>query len=413
MSAGVKVNLEAINNIAKKYEDDSELRDKITEAYWKLEYILSYFNYKEEQVYKKEAELVEDLYDATRAIHNNFNDISYDLYQYVRKMKEGNIVKYHEDVFVAKDRQPIRSSIAKIENKITEFDEVLQQKLILHQILESEFDSVNIETSNNDMCVSDEQKLREIEELKMLNKAFISKMQRCKDNQLVMSYFQTANKANSEIEEWYDRDFNAKNHANQVASIVVGAVIEGIIITGVVALTGTELVGYAVAAGFTSLVIGANEYNNGVSSDEAMEKIFKNFVKNMGMFFTGKAFSLIPIKIKVKNKKRLTNTEAKTGHFKGKKNSNQSILTTKKDIKSSGASSQVFKSNTDILPKTDEIIYNLHKKSISEILYNSLEGKTRAEIATDLETYISENTEIEISDTEIEILLMFFMEGVK
>lgn len=102
MSAGIKVNLSEIDEIADKYSSDSDIIDKIKMCEIKLFAVKEYYDQYNSDSYKKLSDNTNEVLTEVRAIKINFPDISYDLKKYVNKMKEGNIVIFDEDVFVAK-----------------------------------------------------------------------------------------------------------------------------------------------------------------------------------------------------------------------------------------------------------------------------------------------------------------------
>lgn len=93
MSAGLKVNLGKIDEIAKKYAENAEIVEKIKDCEMRLSAVTDYYDKYESEVYAKQSAIVEEVSAAVRSVSYNFPDISDDLTKYVDKMSEDDIVK--------------------------------------------------------------------------------------------------------------------------------------------------------------------------------------------------------------------------------------------------------------------------------------------------------------------------------
>lgn len=117
MAKGLKINLGEIDEIAKRYEPGAEVYSLLDDCNHIFDAVVEYYEENEAQVYEKQKAFIGTLKTSLRAINNNIDEISEGLNKYVEKMKEGDIVEFDADVFVAKDLAIIETSFANIETK--------------------------------------------------------------------------------------------------------------------------------------------------------------------------------------------------------------------------------------------------------------------------------------------------------
>lgn len=398
MSAGIKVNLSEIEEIADKYSSNSDLVDKIHECEMKLIAVKEYYDQYESESYKILGKKTDQVSAEVRSISNNFPDISDDLYKYVNKMKEDNIVIFDEDVFVAKDLSDLDSSFVKLERKIYDLSEILSRKITEHINYENEFNLMTQVLDDSDESVHE--KKTEIKEMQVLQETFIEKLTTCKNNKNISEFYRVATEANQEIKDWYDRDFNAKDHGVKIAKFGLTIVAEVGIMATVATIGAPELLGVAFVAGLNGVVTGNKAYNNGHTSNEAIGIGTVNFGVNMATGSLGiygnnqvakKEFNEMLEKIEGEATKRATKI--------AEKNSDEML---------------------EMMLDPDELdevieqmnLKNFTKEELYEITKDVTESKSQQEVIKEIDEYL-DNKGLDSSSEVMEILVAILKDGTK
>lgn len=280
MSAGLKVNLGKIDEIAKKYAENAEIVEKIKDCEMRLSAVTDYYDKYESEVYVKQSAIVEEVSAAVRSVSYNFPDISDDLTKYVDKMSEDDIVKFDSDAFVAKNLIDLDNSFSSLETKIYELGTILSSKSTEHTNYEVEFNMWNSlgegDTDNGAL-----EKRAEMKEMKALQSEFLGNISTCLNNKNVSEYYRIATEANQDIKDWYDRDFDASDHMSQIAKFAAAIVLEAAVTIFIGSIGAPAMVGVAVVAGVNGVVAYEEAYYSGSTSGEATTIAGVTFSINM------------------------------------------------------------------------------------------------------------------------------------
>lgn len=140
-----------------------------------------------------------------------------------------------------------------MERKIFELSEILSGKIAVHTSYDNEFNLMTQALGDAEEYLALARK-SEINEMKKMQCTFIDNLTRCWNNQNTTEFYKIATAANQEIKDWYDRDFNAKDHGMKVAKFAETIVADIVIYAGVAYLNGPEVVAVAIASGVSGLV---------------------------------------------------------------------------------------------------------------------------------------------------------------
>lgn len=278
MSAGLKVNLGKIDEIAKKYAENAEIVGKIRDCEMRLSGVAEYYEKYESEVYATQCKIVEEVLAAVRSVGYNFPDISDDLAKYVTKMSEDDIVIFDSDAFVAKNLIELDNSFSSLQTKIYDLGTTLSNKSVEHTNYEIEFNMWNPIDEEDPKLL---EKQTERQEMKALQQELLGNISTCLDNKNVTEYYRIASEVNQDIKDWYDRDFDASDHASQIAKFVFVVVAEAAVTFGLASIGAPAMVGVALIAGVNGLAAYEDAYYSGSTSGEATTIASVTFTVNL------------------------------------------------------------------------------------------------------------------------------------
>lgn len=395
MAKGIAVNLGEIETIADKYSCGSNIMSKIDECNGKLYAVKNYYKYQNAQVYQVQKKNISEVSAAIRSITNNFEDISDDLYKYVKKMKEDSIVKEDADVFVTKEYDEVKDKFDKIDQEIAEFRVKLRNKKNKHEALAASFKLIDIEKEEDGICSIDFNKKSEVDELQKTSDDFIEAIETCLDNTL-HDTLKDAEDANKEIIDWYDRDYDASDHLTQIAKFGATVTVEIGTVAAVTYLGGPAILGVAVYSGLAGTTKAINEYNNGATGVEATTAGGKTFAFNLALEGLGSAGSAASKSTKAgleSVEKKAVNTSAEVAKKNGK-----SLDTIGKEIEEEAGNKY----------ENELTKYGITDKQIKEIVNDTTKGAMTDTTVEELTDYLNDEYDLNASSEAIEVLIAVY-----